>query len=78
MPNFIKIDTELNRFINTNTRKVRAITDTEMLLVEGELNSNTEYCPLCNCKMHTHDTFEQDLKHLPIISTLISIRLILC
>ena len=35
-----------------------------MLLVEGELESNTEYCPLCNCKMHTHDTFEQDLRHL--------------
>ena len=45
MPNFIKIDTELKGFINTNTRKVRTITDTEMLLVEGELESNTEYCP---------------------------------
>ena len=46
-----------------------------MLLVEGELESNTEYCPLCNSKMHIHDTFEQDLRHLPIGSTLITIRL---
>ena len=30
MPNFIKIDTELKGFINTNTRKVGTISDTDV------------------------------------------------
>ena len=64
--NYITLPSLLVGFNNQTTEIVKTVTDREMYLLKGELEKDKEpcTCPHCNSKMHIHNKYEVNLKHL--------------
>ena len=68
--NTITLPSDLKGFINTNTKEGITATDKRIFLIDGELESQEQICPVCGERMHIHDTYEVVLSHLPYGTTL--------
>lgn len=72
--NTITLPSNLKGFINTNTKECTTVTDKTIYLLDGELETHDQTCPMCGEKMHMHDTYDVALNHLPMGSTLSVVR----
>ena len=74
---YIRIPTTLVGFTNTETEIRETTTDRTMNLIKGYLNSRDEIhdCPNCGKRMHIHDNYEVNLRHLCLGKTLTCVRL---
>lgn len=72
--NTITLPSYLKGFINTNTIEGTTVTDKKIFLIDGELESQEQICPICGEKMHIHDTYDAALNHLPYGTTLSVVR----
>ena len=66
--NFLKIPSNLDRFINTSTDIVTSDNGRKIYRFFGyvELSDNDYICECCRSKMHKHDSSEIKIKHIPI------------
>lgn len=76
MNNYIKLPSELVGFHNQNTEKVYTQSGKEMYLLHGKLKKDSQdyRCPDCNKKMHIHNEYEVNLKHLSFGDKLSNLR----
>lgn len=73
--NTITIPSHLKGFISTKTTEARTITERDIFLIDGELETKENpTCPYCSRKMHIHDIYDVALNHLPIGATLSAVR----
>jgi len=70
--NYIKLPSELKGFSNTKTDIVKTLSGRDSYLIRGNLKQEEAdcICPLCDGKMHVHNTYEANLNHLCFGSTL--------
>lgn len=73
---YIKLPSTLVGFSNLNSEIVKTVSNNEMYLLHGELKKDKGpcTCPHCNCKMHIHNKYEVNLKHLSFGSRRSSLR----
>src|SRR5690554_6826445 len=73
---YITLPSGLVGFHNCKTEIVVTLSGRDLYLLHGELKREEEncYCPHCGTKMHIHDTFESNLRHLCFGHTLSSIK----
>lgn len=66
----------LEGFRNTKTTVRMTTTGEELYLIEGELAGaeDARRCHGCGCRMHIHDNYDVNLRHLCIGGTLCSVR----
>lgn len=64
--NYITLPSALVGFTNHQTEIVRTVSNREMYLVHGQLNKDDGecICPYCGEKMHVHNKYETNLRHL--------------
>lgn len=75
--NFLKIPSNLERFINTKTTIEKNFSGCNTYVFYGEvlLSDNELICEHCGSKMHIHQAYSIIIKHLPFGSTYSSIKL---
>lgn len=75
MSNCIRIPSTLEGFINTETELRKTVSGREMYLLNGKLaDTERKSCPKCGCKMHIHDVYEVNLRHLCLGKRLTAVR----
>ena len=73
---YIKLPSRLVGFTNQTTEIVKTVTGREMYLLKGDLSKDKETftCPHCKSKLHIHNKYEVNLKHLSFGSLLSTIK----
>ena len=73
--NTITIPSNLEGFINTETRVGTTLSNRGIYLINGKLEDrDNPECFKCGCKMHIHGTVDVNLAHLPIGPTFSAVR----
>lgn len=73
----ITIPSDLEGFINTETRVGKTQSEREIYLIDGELESKeSPVCYKCGSKMHIHGTVDVNLTHVPIGGTFSAVRFV--
>ena len=73
--NTITIPSFLEGFQNTNTTIGRTVDDRSIYLIEGILSSQEPYiCQRCGTRMHSHDVYDVNLRHIPFGGDLSAVR----